>query len=187
VEVFTHTHTLSLSLSEAAADKSAVVSLRGNLKLKILSRSLQDYYLYRTDNVVQPSNFIGNKVAGIMFENKVDHTTFFGNNIEYVQGIHMLPLMPFTQLCRDGRFAREEWNAYFSEGRVDLIEGGWRGILYGNLATFDPQTAYRFFSSPSFDPSHLDGGASLTWYLCYAAGEFLSLPPAVSYRLHLWK
>ncbi len=149
----------------------ANMAARGNLMLSVLKRSLGDYYLYTTDNAVQPANFIANKVAGILFENKVDHTTYFGNNTEYVQGIHMIPLLPFSALCRDSQFVGEEWDTYFSDGRADAVAGGWRGILYGNLATADPRTAYRFFSAPAFDPSNLDGGASLTWYLCYAAGE----------------
>ncbi|KAJ4293790.1 endo-1,3-beta glucanase [Collariella sp. IMI 366227] len=68
----------------------------GNLLLALLTRSLQSYYLYTTTNTIQPGNFTPNKVAGILFENKIDHNTFFGSNIEYIQGIHMLPLLPHT-------------------------------------------------------------------------------------------
>lgn len=155
---------------------------RSNLQLAILARSLPSYYLYTTDNKIQPSQFIGNKVAGILFENKIDHTTYFGANIEYVQGIHMLPLLPSTPLARSQRFVREEWDALFSNGRADAVEGGWRGVLYGNYATIDPAGAYRFFSSPGFNSSWLDGGASLTWYLAYSAGKSTSVSP----RDHLY-
>ncbi|KAI3392544.1 hypothetical protein diail_5515 [Diaporthe ilicicola] len=147
----------------------ADLAARGSLQLSVLARSLNLYYLYTSNNTVQPASFIGNKVAGILFENKIDHTTYFGANIEYVQGIHMLPLLPATKLIRGDQFVSEEWAQYFSGGRADTVVGGWRGVLYGNLATIDPSTAYAFFSSSSFDPSWLDGGASLTWYLAYAA------------------
>ncbi|KKY37749.1 putative glycoside hydrolase family 81 protein [Diaporthe ampelina] len=149
----------------------ANLAARGNLQLSVLARSLNLYYLYTSDNTVQPASFIGNKVAGILFENKIDHVTYFGANIEYIQGIHMLPLLPATKLVRGDRFVSEEWAQYFSNGRADAVVGGWRGVLYGNLATIDPRTAWNFFSSSTFDPSWLDGGASLTWYLAYAAGE----------------
>ncbi|KAH8897003.1 family 81 glycosyl hydrolase [Thozetella sp. PMI_491] len=142
---------------------------RGNLMLSIQARSLQSYYLYCKNNKVQPSQFIGNKAAGILFENKVDHTTYFGKNIEYIQGIHMLPLLPHTPMVRIPSFVTEEWNTYFSNGRADKVVGGWRGILFGNYATIDPKGAYKFFSAKDFDPSWLDGGACLTWYLAYAA------------------
>ena len=39
---------------------------RGNLMLSILARSLQHYLLLQSDNTVQPANFIGNKVTGIV-------------------------------------------------------------------------------------------------------------------------
>lgn len=39
---------------------------RGNLMLSILTRSFQNYFLLQSDNKVQPANFIGNKVTGIV-------------------------------------------------------------------------------------------------------------------------
>ncbi|KAK7736580.1 endo-1,3-beta glucanase [Cytospora paraplurivora] len=147
----------------------ANMAARGNLQLSVLARSANNYFLYTSGNTIQPANFIGNKVAGILFENKIDHTTYFGANIEYIQGIHMLPLIPATQLVRGQDFVAEEWDQYFNAGRADKVDGGWRGVLYGNLATIDPKAAFDFFSKDGFDQSWLDGGASLTWYLAYSA------------------
>nr|XP_036586971.1 glycosyl hydrolase family 81 [Colletotrichum truncatum]KAF6797701.1 glycosyl hydrolase family 81 [Colletotrichum truncatum] len=161
-------HAYAIKMWGEASGDSAM-AMRGNLQLSIISRALQQYYLYKSDNVVQPPQFIGNKVAGILFENKIDHTTFFGANIEYIQGIHMIPLLAPSPFVRTPDFVREEWETYFSGGRVDGIAGGWRGIIYGNLATIDGRTAFDFFNSPNFDPGWIDGGASLTWYLTYAA------------------
>ncbi|KAH6843016.1 glycoside hydrolase family 81 protein [Chaetomium sp. MPI-CAGE-AT-0009] len=142
---------------------------RGNLMLSVQARSMQAYYLYTSSNTVQPAGFIGNKVAGILFENKIDHTTYFGNRTEDIQGIHMLPLLPHTPLVRTPAFVREEWDTYFSRGRDAPIVGGWRGVIWGNYATIDPRGAYSFFAAAGFDRAWLDGGASLTWYLCYSA------------------
>lgn len=119
---------------------------------------------------MEPSVFISNRVAGILFENKIDHTTYFGTNIEYIQGIHMLPLLAHTPFIRGPQFVTEEWDELFTDGRAD-VAGGWRGILYGNYATIDPSDAFAFFNQSDFDMSYLDGGASLTWYLAYSAGE----------------
>lgn len=149
--------------------KDANMEARGNLMLAIIARSLNRYYLYTEDNTVQPPEFVGNRVAGILFENKCDHTTYFGSNIEYIQGIHMIPLLPSTKLTRPANFVKQEWATYFDKGRADNVENGWKGILYGNLATIDPQTAWNFFTRKDFNPSWLDGGASLTWYLAYCA------------------
>ncbi|KAK8878996.1 glycosyl hydrolase family 81 [Apiospora arundinis] len=155
--------------------KDGNMEARGNLMLAIITRSLSQYYLYTSDNKVQPSNFIGNRVAGILFENKCDHTTYFGANIEYIQGIHMIPLLPSSKLTRAPKFVQQEWETYFDKGRANKVEGGWRGILYGNLATVDPKTAWEFFTARNFDPSWLDGGASLTWYQAYTAGKLSEL------------
>ena len=82
----------------------ASMEARGNLMLGIMRRSLDNYFLMQDTNSNQPSNFIANRVTGIvsfqildnqpikylpwvqLFENKVDHTTYFGNNLEFVQG-----------------------------------------------------------------------------------------------------
>jgi endo-1,3(4)-beta-glucanase len=145
---------------------------RGNLQLAIIARSLQNYFLYQSNNDAQPSNFIGNKVSGILFENKIDHTTFFGTNLEFIHGIHMIPILPSSTLTRSKTFVTEEWNTFFNNGRVDAIVGGWKGLLYANLAIIDPVTSFNFFRATNFDNSWLDGGASRTWYLAFAAGMF---------------
>lgn len=90
-------------------------------------------------------------------------------NPEYIQGIHMIPLNPCSALIRRPKFVKEEWETYFSNVRVDQVGGGWRGILYANLALIDPGTAYSFFNQEHFDWGWLDGGASRTWYLAYCA------------------
>ncbi|KAJ8106312.1 hypothetical protein OPT61_g9618 [Boeremia exigua] len=147
----------------------ANMEARGNLQLAIQARSVRNYFLLKSDNKNQPSKFLFNKVTGILFENKCDHVTYFGNNIEYIQGIHMIPLSPSSAYTRPKDFVKEEWDAYFSNGRVDQVAGGWRGILYANLALIDPQTSYNYFADPNFDYGSLDGGASRTWYLAYSA------------------
>lgn len=157
-----------------ATTGDANLEARGNLQLAITARSLQNYFLYTSSNTIQPPNFIGNKVSGIMFENKIDHVTYFGTNPEYIQGIHMIPLLPASALTRTKEFVKEEWATYFDNGRANAVQGGWKGILFANLALIDPVTAYQFFSSASFDAGWLDGGASLTWYLALAAGMLFS-------------
>lgn len=153
------------------ASGNANLVAMGNLQLAITARSVKNYFLYESDNAVQPATFIGNKVSGILWENRVEHTTYFGANIEYIQGIHMLPLLPSSTLSRSKRFVNEEWDTYFSNGRAN-VEGGWRGILYANLALADAQASWNFFTQDGFNANWLDGGASRTWYLALAAGEF---------------
>ncbi len=150
----------------------ANMEARGNLQLSVVTRSIANYFCYTSDNKIQPSNFIGNKVSGILFENKIDHTTYFGANVEYIQGIHMIPLLPSSPLTRPKRFVTEEWDKYFSGGRANSVQGGWKGLLYANLALIDPVASWNFFAQKNFDGNWIDGGASRTWYLALAGKLF---------------
>lgn len=85
----------------------------------------------------------------------------------------MLPLMPNSAYLRSRNFVSQEWNAMFAPNASDPaqnVEGGWKGVLYANLALIDPNASWNFFSQSNFSYSWLDGGASRTWYLAYAAG-----------------
>ncbi|GAM87948.1 hypothetical protein ANO11243_059760 [Dothideomycetidae sp. 11243] len=148
---------------------NAALEGRGALMMAVQARSLQNYYLYTTSNTVEPSKFIPNKVAGILFDNKIDHTTYFGSNPEYIEGIHMIPVMPFSPFTRTTTFVTQEWNTYFANGAVDKVVGGWRGILYANYALINPTASWNFFKNTTFDMTLLDGGASLTWYRAFSA------------------
>ena len=150
----------------------ASMEARGNWMLAILAKSLQNYFLMDSSNTNQPAQFIGNKVTGILFENKADHVTYFGTNPEYVQGIHMIPIMPCSTLTRKQQFVAEEWGTYFVDGAsapASQVQGGWRGILYSNYAIINPTAAYIFFTQANFDPSWIDGGATRTWYIAMSA------------------
>ncbi|KIV97975.1 hypothetical protein PV10_01670 [Exophiala mesophila] len=150
----------------------ASMEARGNLMLSVMARSFQNYFLMESDNPNQPASFIDNKVTGILFENKADHVTYFGTDLSYVQGIHMIPVMPCSTLTRKQSFVLEEWIAYFADGAVRQVidvQGGWRGIIMANLAIINPQAAFNFFTTPNFDMSWIDGGASLTWYIALSA------------------
>lgn len=83
----------------------------------------------------------------------------------------MLPINPSTAYTRPRAFAKEEWDRFFSDNR-GLVEGGWRGVLYANLALVDPKASYAFFRDGvlgHWDERWIDGGASRTWYLVWAA------------------
>lgn len=142
---------------------------RGDLMLAVSRRSMNMYYLYRDNNEVEPSEIVSNKVAGILFDNKIDYTTYFGSNIEYIHGIHMLPITPASSLIRESAFVSEEWSEKLSP-IVDSLNSGWAGILRLNQALINPASSYSFFSSPDFSNNYLDNGQSLTWCLAFSAG-----------------
>ncbi|CAG7852554.1 Probable endo-1,3(4)-beta-glucanase ARB_01444 {ECO:0000305} Short=Endo-1,3-beta-glucanase {ECO:0000250/UniProtKB:Q5AIR7}; Short=Endo-1,4-beta-glucanase {ECO:0000250/UniProtKB:Q5AIR7}; {ECO:0000250/UniProtKB:Q5AIR7}; AltName: Full=Laminarinase {ECO:0000250/UniProtKB:Q5AIR7}; Flags: Precursor [Serendipita indica DSM 11827] len=137
---------------------------RANLMLAIQRRVFCNYFLLEDDNPNQPAQIIGNKVAGILFENKVDHTTYFGHELRYIQGIHMIPVSPISRYIRSQKFIREEWERFFANDD-NTGNDGWKGILYSNLSIIDPGRAKDFFASEAFNPAWIDGGTTRAWSL----------------------
>ncbi|RLV95485.1 Endo-13 [Spathaspora sp. JA1] len=149
----------------------------GDLMLAVMKRSMNKYFLYSSSNTVEPSQYIGNKVSGILFENKIAYTTYFGNpdtNPEYVHGIHMLPITPASSLIRGSGFVKEEWTSQISTF-ISKVNSGWTGILRLNQALYDAKSAYSFFSSSSWKDTYLDNGQSRTWGLTFSAGVMNAL------------
>lgn len=140
-------------------------------------------------------------------------TAYFNLSPCLIHGIHMLPLTPATYLLRPREFVREEWDAFFTQGRANVEgmffllsfsfllllhchphlnpqpshstlmmiltmilmkkkTGGYRSILYANLALIDARASYSFFRDGIdgfWDERWIDSGASRTWCLVWAA------------------
>lgn len=165
-EDYNHAYALKL-WGLAVGDEN--MQRRADLMLAIMARSMNKYFLLADNNTTQPAAFIKNKVTGILFENKADHTTYFGTNLEYIQGIHMIPICQISSFVRKPDFVKQEWDQKLSS-IVGSLNDGWRGILMLNVALYDPDTAWKFFSDANFNNAHLDGGQSKTWSLAYCAG-----------------
>ncbi|KAG0228259.1 hypothetical protein BGW42_002317 [Actinomortierella wolfii] len=128
-----------------------------NIKLQELSqamlttarRSIQNYFLLENDNVNHPPSFIGNHVTGILFENKVDHTTYFS-----------------PRIVRTKTFVQQEWNRHLAPV-VDSIKDGWRSILMMNRGMINKGEAWQYFAGSGDVP--LDDGMTRTWALFYVA------------------
>ncbi|ANZ73234.1 BA75_01409T0 [Komagataella pastoris] len=147
----------------------ASMEQRGNLMLSIMSRAIGTYFLFEDGNTVVPSEIVPNRVAGILFENKMDYTTYFGTNKEYIHGIHMLPITPASSLIRTPQFVSQEWSSVISSILPD-VNSGWTGILRLNQALSDPATAFSFFSNDVWNNNYLDNGQSRTWAYAFSAG-----------------
>ncbi|VEU23208.1 DEKNAAC104327 [Brettanomyces naardenensis] len=142
----------------------------GSLILGIERRAMNTYMLYRSDNTTIPANFKANKVSGILFENKIDHATYFGMNREFIHGIHMIPITPISNFMRNTQFVKEEWQEMHLGDLSNQIDSGWKGLLKLNSAIIDPQGAWQFFSDNNFQDQWLDNGMSRTWSLAYCSG-----------------
>ena len=59
--------------------------------LAVQARSLPAYFLMASSNTNQPPQFIGNKVTGILFENKADHASTSSPSLPLISSPPPLP------------------------------------------------------------------------------------------------
>ncbi|KAG0144822.1 hypothetical protein CROQUDRAFT_46721 [Cronartium quercuum f. sp. fusiforme G11] len=153
-----------------------------DLQLSILHRSINSYYLMKDDNTIQPLSFIQNRVAGIMFENLVNYTTFFSERKEAIHMIQILPVTPITPFSRDLAFVRQEWENSGpledpSNVQISVLANnrtnGYRTLLYTQYATVEPRKVFEGLAS-NLSAGNLDDGISLTWCLAFALSQLSS-------------
>ena len=57
-----------------------------------------------TEDSRYPSPFADHKAVGIVWSDKVEYSTWFGGNTEFIHCIQMLPFLPISE-----ELLREEW------------------------------------------------------------------------------
>ncbi|ORX96514.1 endo-1,3-beta-glucanase Engl1 [Clohesyomyces aquaticus] len=151
----------------------AEMEKRGNLMLAIQARSFSHYFYMQDNNTTAPQQFVGNKISGISFENKVDYSTYRSPTPASISAFHLSPISPATSLFRSRAFIKEEWDTFFSDNRVLQVPGGARGVLMAGYAVLDPKTSWGFFRDGvegSWDDRWVDDGSTRTWYCVWGAG-----------------
>jgi endo-1,3(4)-beta-glucanase len=66
--------------------------------------STKAYWQMPSYSNIYPEKFKKNLIVGVLWNTKVDYTTFFGGNTEYIHGIQFLPFTPITEEYLDKRF-----------------------------------------------------------------------------------
>ncbi|CAM9212408.1 unnamed protein product, partial [Ectocarpus sp. 12 AP-2014] len=145
------------------ATDNAFIEGLGRLQTGVVRRSINEYFLLKDSNQNHPDDFVKNKVTGIFFESKVDYTTWFGDNVEYIHGIQNIPVTAITEFVRDAQFCKEEWDQRL-ESVVESAEGTWNTVLYMSYATIQKNEAFEKMLT-----SGTDSGLKRTWALYWAA------------------
>ncbi|EQC30729.1 hypothetical protein SDRG_11488 [Saprolegnia diclina VS20] len=143
----------------------------GQLMLTLNARSARTYFLMQDDSTVQDARMRPNKVLGIIFDNKVDYTTWFSNETHCIHGIQMLPTTPVTEFVRTTQFVREEWTQVLSTLPIvtnDTIANNntWASIMFLNYARLNPDAAIAKLATVP-----MDDGLSRSWALYMAASQ----------------
>lgn len=146
----------------------AAMEKRSDLMLGVIAGSIQRYMHVGGNLSVHPEQIKANMVSGILWQNKVDWTTWFGSNTEFMNGIHIIPVTPITTYIRSPGFSRKEWETVLSK---KLPKNAWESAIHMSVATFDPETAWDFFAKEGFDYNCLDDGLSRSSALVFVAGQ----------------
>jgi endo-1,3(4)-beta-glucanase len=147
--------------------KNPALEQLGTTLLKANARSIQSYYLFSRNNTVHPPAVTNNRVAGVIFENKLDYSTWFCGLPECIHGIHMIPVIPAYPMFRSQSFIQDEWEDVLSNIAVfqDDPDSSWLSLLYINFAHVNATLAMETLPTlPNFDT-----GLSRSWALYYSA------------------
>ncbi|MFK7823939.1 MAG: glycosyl hydrolase [Oligoflexales bacterium] len=107
-------------------------------------RSAQKYWQIKDTSEVYPAPFKNNKAVGILWDTKVEHSTWFGTNVEWIHGIQMLPYTPITEALLPKEWIIEEYPLLSSSlTRANpVIEERWKGYVYMTHAIIDKNAAW---------------------------------------------
>ena len=81
----------------------------GRILLAMELISIKTYWHMPNSSNIYPEIFKQNKMVGIVWETKVDYSTWFGLNPVFIHGIQMLPFTPVTEDSLDAEFIKEEF------------------------------------------------------------------------------
>ena len=124
----------------------------GDARLRDLGRvllatelaSVQRYWQVKSGSDIYPPVYAARKVVGVLWANKVDHATFFGNQLELIHTIQMLPFTPITEDLLPAAWIEEEYPVLATAltRPEPRIEESWRGFVYMAHAIIDPAAAW---------------------------------------------
>lgn len=122
----------------------------GRILLQTEVRSSQKYWQITSESNIYDQPFCNNKVVGILWETRADYSTFFGENVEFIHGIQMLPITPISEDLLPASWIQESYQVFKST--YDTASQGWLGILFSAQAQFDLSGASpRILSLTAYD------------------------------------
>lgn len=127
-----------------------------DLGLALLAHEIQGAHIYwqipkssavypRTENSYASSR----TVVGIMWQNLIQYSTWFGMDPVYVHGIQHLPYVPASSVLLRYEWVKDEYEAWSTPG-----DKGWIVTQLCNLAVVDSATAWK--TALSYDDSYYD-------------------------------
>jgi len=116
----------------------------GRLMTALEIRAAKRYWQMTSDYSAFPAPFSDHKSVGIIWSVKADYNTWFGDLVEFIHCIQMLPFVPISEELLGKEWIQEEYEvlkeAYDREDPP--LSEQWKGYVVMAHAILDPQAAY---------------------------------------------
>ena len=116
----------------------------GRLLASTEIRSAQTYWQMSTGQELYSPIFSNNQCVGVLWCSKVDYTTWFGKNVEYIHEIQMLPFTPISMVLIPRSWILSEYpilkKALTRSNRP--IEESWKGFIFITQSFIDKKEAW---------------------------------------------
>lgn len=97
-----------------------------------------------TSTEIYPEPYAGTTVVGVLWSTKVDHTTWFGANLEYIHGIQYLPVTPISEELLSVEWILKSYPVVSQSiyRETPPIGEDWLGYIYMAHAVINPFDAW---------------------------------------------
>jgi len=116
----------------------------GRLMTALEIRAAKRYWQMTSDNSAFPAPFSDHKTVGIIWSVKADYNTWFGDLVEFIHCIQMIPFVPISEELLGKEWIQEEYEvlkeAY--DRQDPPLSEQWKGYVVMAHAILDPKTAY---------------------------------------------
>jgi endo-1,3(4)-beta-glucanase len=115
----------------------------GRLLLGTELRAAQTYWQVK-DESIYPAPFSSHKIVGVLWGTKADHTTWFGNQLEFIHGIQWVPFTPMSEELLPRAWMEQSYplvGAALQRSEPSMGES-WRGLVHMAHAIVDPAAAW---------------------------------------------
>jgi len=165
----------------AEVTHNTTLAALADVQLSLFKRSVKHYYYMEESNTNAPACFKGNRVPGILFENKADYTTFFSNEKDAIHMIQVIPITPITSFIRSPEFVWQEWTNTGSPSEdakqicqiATKLANGYQTLLLTQYGIIDPCYVYSILVKKLWmcQEIPLDDGLSLGWILGFLINQ----------------
>ncbi|CAD7699408.1 unnamed protein product [Ostreobium quekettii] len=117
----------------------------GRILMSMELAAAQKYWHIPSSSAIYPAPFSATKIVGILWSTRVDYSTWFGLNVEYIHCIQYLPFTPLTEVLLDAGWMEEDYPVVAAAlGRPDPpLSDWWRGYIVMAHAIIDREAAWK--------------------------------------------